>query len=66
VKDLGIDFHYSCLPILIRWREPQYTYFLEKASCCQATRYTSLEGNSDPKVKSKNASMFMGYYNDLQ
>jgi hypothetical protein len=69
MQDLGTEFHYSFLLILIAligWREPKYTYFCERNSHCRATRYILLGSTSDSKSRSENASMFVGYYNDLQ
>jgi hypothetical protein len=68
-QDLWTKFHYSWLLILItliRWREHQYTYFCKCTNRCRATWYTSLGSTSYCKVRSKNESMFMGYYNNLQ
>jgi hypothetical protein len=68
-QDLGTEFHYSWLLMLIAligWREPKYTCFCERTSCCHATRYISLGSTSDSKTRSENASMFAWYYNDLQ
>jgi hypothetical protein len=68
-QDLGTEFHYSWLLMLITligWTEPKYTYFYERTSRCHAMRYISLGSTSDSKTRSENASMFAWYYNDLQ
>jgi hypothetical protein len=68
-QDLGTDFHYSWLLILIAlvgWREHKYTYFFERSNHCRAMRYLSLGSNLDPNNKSVNVGMFAGYYNELQ
>jgi hypothetical protein len=52
VQDLGTNFHYSWLLImiaLVRWREPPYSYFCDRIGHFHATQYTSMGSTSDPK-----------------
>jgi hypothetical protein len=50
VHDLGTEFHYSWLIVLIAligWKEPTYSHFYDRVGQCRATRYKSLGSTSD-------------------
>jgi hypothetical protein len=69
VKDLGTDFHYSWLMILITligWKEPPYSYFCDRVGQCCATWYMSMGSTSDSKKISGNANTFSRYLSDIQ
>jgi hypothetical protein len=68
-QDLGTEFHYSWLIVLIAligWGEPTYSHFCDRVGKFHATRYTSLGNTSDPKQRSGNASTFTMYLNEMK
>jgi hypothetical protein len=68
-QDLGTEFHYSWLMILIAligWKEPPYSYFFHRVGRCHATWYMSMGSTSDPKQRSCNADTFARYPSDIQ
>jgi hypothetical protein len=69
VHDLGTEFHYSWLLMLIMlmgWRESPYSYFCEWIGRCRVTRYTLLGRKSDPKHRSTNTGTFSKYFIEIQ
>jgi hypothetical protein len=69
VQDLGTEFHYSWLFILIvviRWKEPKYSFFATRPTPCHGARYLSPGAASDSKNRKTNATVFEGYLNDIQ
>jgi hypothetical protein len=69
VQDLGTEFHYSWLLILIALigsKEPPYSYFCDRVGHFFAAWYTSIGSMSDPKGRSGNVGTFMRYLRDIQ
>jgi hypothetical protein len=67
-QDLGTEFHYSCLIMLIAfmgWREPRYVTFCTKPKSNQGERYLLLRATLDAKHKRTNLSIFQVYLCDL-
>jgi hypothetical protein len=51
-QDNGMKFHYSWWLILIAlvgWKEPKFSYFLDRKGKCYATRYETLWQEKNPK-----------------
>jgi hypothetical protein len=68
-QDLGTEFHYSWLIILmdlIGWGEPKYNGFYQRLGKCHATKYTTLWHTSDPKKMKENSSMFAMLFDEMQ
>jgi hypothetical protein len=69
-QDLGSEFHYSWLLILIAlmgWQEPTYNLVLPRTGKPGATCYTiSLRSIVDPKKKKLNNDMFVIYLTEIQ
>jgi hypothetical protein len=68
-RDLGTEFHYSWLLILIAllgWKELKYSFFATRPNPCHTTRYLSLGTTLDPKNRNLNAAIFEGYHSNLQ
>jgi hypothetical protein len=68
-QDLGIEFHYSWLLMLIAimgWKEPNYTFFGTRPMPNCGARYLSLGVASYSKHKKINAVVFKEYLRDLQ
>jgi hypothetical protein len=54
MQDNGTEFHYSWLTILItltRWKEPNFSTFLDRVGKCYTTRYESLWQAKDNKMQ---------------
>jgi hypothetical protein len=69
VKDLGTEFHYSWLIMLIaftRWTEPRYVTFITRPKPNQGERYLLLKAMLDGRQKRMNGSIFEGYLCDLK
>jgi hypothetical protein len=67
-QDLGTEFHYSWLIMLIAfmgWREPRYLTFGTRPKLNQGARYLLLKATSDAMHKRMNLSIFEGYLRDL-
>jgi hypothetical protein len=57
-KDLGTEFHYAWLIILIVWwvgENPNTIKFYPRPGKCHATKYTTLWNTSDEKQRKENA-----------
>jgi hypothetical protein len=68
-QDLGIEFHYSCIIMLIafmEWREPRYVTFNTRPKPNQGERYLLLKATLDAKHKRVNGSIFERYLHYLQ
>jgi hypothetical protein len=68
-QDLGTEFHYSWLIILITlvgWGEPKYNGFYPRLGKCHTTKYTKLWHTSNAKQRKENANIFAMYYDEMQ
>jgi hypothetical protein len=68
-QDLGTEFHYSWMMILITligWKEPPYSYLCDRVGCCRTTWYTSMGNTSDAKRRSGNSNTFDRYLSDIK
>jgi hypothetical protein len=68
-QDLGIEFHYAWLIILIAlvgWGEPKYSGFYPRRGKCCTNKYMTLWHMSDAKQRKENSIIFSMYYDDMQ
>jgi hypothetical protein len=68
-QDLGTEFHYSWLIILIAimgWKETNYAFFTTRPKPKHGARYLSIGAALDTKNRRINAVIFKGYLHDLQ
>jgi hypothetical protein len=68
-QDLGTEFHYTWLIMLIAFmgcREPRYVTLVTRPKPNQGERYLFLKSTSDARNKRMNRSIFEGYLHNLQ
>jgi hypothetical protein len=68
-QDNGTEFHYSWLLILIAlvgWKEPKFSYFVDRKGKCYAVRYETLWQAKDNKNQQENNTVFSMFLEDMQ
>jgi hypothetical protein len=68
-QDLGTEFHYSWLLILIAlvgWRHPKYNIFCQRIGKCHTTQYATLWHTSVTRERKANSSIFVTYFEEIQ
>jgi hypothetical protein len=68
-QDLGTEFHYAWMRILISlvgWGEPKYNGFYPRPRNCRETTYTTLRHTPYAKKRKVGSSIFSMYFDEMK